>query len=193
MSRRVEFVVETQLQAVSVLQKQKHRHSNRWADRWAKASGYAMLFFASLESRAATNILAARPGPEAKKLYKYRRKAVTNHSRAAHLLSRGCLQHKFRDCLITSTQCSWSPYVYSGFTLFEQQVQSKMKLAELLLQRVQLQNDLNDQAGRIQANAQVLEGEEPLEDPELILKGQSIPMPALCNGGVSILLLTVVV
>lgn len=46
-----------------------------------------------------------------------------------------------------------------------------MKLAELLLQRVQLQNDLNDQAQRIQENAQVLEGELPLEDPELILKG----------------------
>lgn len=46
-----------------------------------------------------------------------------------------------------------------------------MKLAELLLQRVQLQNDLSDQAARIQENAQVLEGEQPLEDPELILKG----------------------
>ena len=46
-----------------------------------------------------------------------------------------------------------------------------MKLAELLLQRVQLQNDLSDQAGRIQENAQVLEGEQPLEDPEVILKG----------------------
>lgn len=46
-----------------------------------------------------------------------------------------------------------------------------MKLAELLLQRVQLQNDLSDQAERIQENAQVLEGEQPLEDPELILKG----------------------
>ena len=47
-----------------------------------------------------------------------------------------------------------------------------MKLAELLLQRVQLQNDLSDQASRIQDNAQVLEEEAPLEDPELILKGQ---------------------
>ena len=47
-----------------------------------------------------------------------------------------------------------------------------MKLAELLLQRVQLQNDLSDQAARIQENAQVLEDEAPLEDPELILKGQ---------------------
>ena len=48
---------------------------------------------------------------------------------------------------------------------------SPMKLAELLLQRVQLQNDLSDQAERIQINAQVLEDEQPLEDPELILKG----------------------
>ena len=46
-----------------------------------------------------------------------------------------------------------------------------MKLAELLLQRVQLQNDLSDPDNRIQENAQVLEGEEPLEDPEVILKG----------------------
>ena len=46
-----------------------------------------------------------------------------------------------------------------------------MKLAELLLQRVQLQNDLSDQAQRIEENAQVLEGEQPLEDPEVILKG----------------------
>ena len=46
-----------------------------------------------------------------------------------------------------------------------------MKLAELLLQRVQLQNDLSDQAQRIEENAQVLEGEQPLEDPEAILKG----------------------
>ena len=46
-----------------------------------------------------------------------------------------------------------------------------MKLAELLLQRVQLQNDLSDQGRRIQENAQVLEGEQPLEDPELILTG----------------------
>lgn len=49
-----------------------------------------------------------------------------------------------------------------------------MKLAELLLQRVQLQKDLLDQAARIQLNAQVLEGEEPLEDPELVLKGPSL-------------------
>ena len=46
-----------------------------------------------------------------------------------------------------------------------------MKLAELLLQRVQLQNDLSDQAQRIEENAQVLEGEQPLEDPEVILEG----------------------
>ena len=46
-----------------------------------------------------------------------------------------------------------------------------MKLAELLLQRAQLQNDLQDQATRIQENAQVLEGEEANENPEDILTG----------------------
>lgn len=46
-----------------------------------------------------------------------------------------------------------------------------MKLAELLLQRAQLQSDLQDQALRIQENAQVLEGEEPNEKPDDILTG----------------------
>lgn len=46
-----------------------------------------------------------------------------------------------------------------------------MKLAELLLQRAQLQNDLQDQANRVQDNAQVLEGEEPNEKPDEILLG----------------------
>lgn len=46
-----------------------------------------------------------------------------------------------------------------------------MKLAELLLQRAQLQSDLQDQASRVQANAQVLEGEEPNEKPDEILTG----------------------
>lgn len=57
-----------------------------------------------------------------------------------------------------------------------------MKLAELLLQRVQLQNDLSDQAVRIQENAQVLEGEQPLEDPEVILQGLLFsPSTASCT------------
>lgn len=46
-----------------------------------------------------------------------------------------------------------------------------MKLAELLLQRAQLQSDLQDQASRVQENAQVLEGEEPNEKPDEILTG----------------------
>ncbi len=49
-----------------------------------------------------------------------------------------------------------------------------MKLAELLLQRAQLQKDLTEQAERIMANAQVLDDEEPLEDPDAILKGSCV-------------------
>ena len=49
-----------------------------------------------------------------------------------------------------------------------------MKLAELLLQRAQLQSDLQDQAARVQENAQVLEGEKPNEKPDEILTGSLI-------------------
>lgn len=46
-----------------------------------------------------------------------------------------------------------------------------VKLAELILQRTQLQDDLRDQAARMQANAAVYEGEAPEENPEDILPG----------------------
>ena len=55
-----------------------------------------------------------------------------------------------------------------------------MKLAELLLQRVQLQKDLEEQTDVIEENAQVLEGEKPNEDVEKKFKGETTCYACVC-------------
>ena len=56
-----------------------------------------------------------------------------------------------------------------------------MKLAELLLQRAQLQSDLAEQTRTVSDNAQVLEGEDPVEDVEVVLQGQAFLTLLLCR------------
>ena len=48
-----------------------------------------------------------------------------------------------------------------------------MKLAELLLQRAQLQKDLAEKTELISDNIQVLEGEKPVEDVDKVFQGQT--------------------